>query len=192
MRAAAAPRRHPSQQRAASSRQHCAAAPSVSSCRGETTASDLSAREPINELTAVGVDSYSRQVPSGQPAMDGRPAGAAAKPKRAICTSCDRPAAVCLCDTLPGGGSSLLDTAGAVCVVQHPAEAKRRLATLPLLQRVLCRFTLLLGRRVRRRRPWAPRATESGMAAAAMPCMRRSASSRMRRCPPRAKVRPPS
>ncbi len=51
--------------------------------------------------------------------------------QRAVCGRCSRPAAHdCLCAALP---SQPLDTRGLVVVLQHPAEQKRALATVPLL-----------------------------------------------------------
>lgn len=68
-----------------------------------------------------------------------------APPKRAVCARCARPAAVCLCAALP---PAPIATAGAVIVLQHPNEAKRRLATVALLRCCLARFLLLRGRQV--------------------------------------------
>ena len=65
--------------------------------------------------------------------------------RRAVCGHFARPASVCLCAWLP---PQPIDTAGAVVVLQHPNEAKRRLGTVALLRRCLSRFLLLRGRKV--------------------------------------------
>jgi len=64
--------------------------------------------------------------------------------RRAVCARCSRPAARdCLCAALP---ASLLHTFGSVLVLQHPAEQKRTLATVPLLQLCLAKLTVSRGR----------------------------------------------
>jgi len=49
---------------------------------------------------------------------------------RAYCQRCRRPCSVCLCDSVVPG----LSICGRVVVIQHPNEAKKKLATVPLLQ----------------------------------------------------------
>ncbi|KAK9821318.1 hypothetical protein WJX81_001262 [Elliptochloris bilobata] len=60
------------------------------------------------------------------------------------CPDCRRPRRTCLCSALP---PRRVNTQGHVIVLQHPAEQKRRLATVPLLQACLSRCTVLRGRR---------------------------------------------
>jgi hypothetical protein len=80
--------------------------------------------------------------------------------RRPRCGRCARPAAACVCASLPRAPPALR---GAVAVLQHPAEAKRKLATVPLLALALGprRFALLRGRVVR----WGGGAAGAGRAA---------------------------
>ena len=64
---------------------------------------------------------------------------------RAICTGCRRPMNVCLCDSgcLPPGGAGI--DVGSVCeilVLQHPAEARKKANTVPLMELVLGKKSL--------------------------------------------------
>lgn len=52
---------------------------------------------------------------------------------RARCARCARPAEVCVCGALP----ARIATATRVLVLQHPAEAKRKVATVPLIRATL-------------------------------------------------------
>ena len=59
---------------------------------------------------------------------------------------CSRPTCVCLCPALP---PCRLGLTGRVVVLQHPHEAKKPLATVPLLERCLERVTVYRCRRYR-------------------------------------------
>ncbi|PRW20396.1 DTW domain-containing 2 [Chlorella sorokiniana] len=59
------------------------------------------------------------------------------------CTRCSRPKSVCLCPWLP---AAPLQTAGRIVILQHPHELKKRLATVPLLQKCLGDVTVLRSR----------------------------------------------
>ncbi|KAL4418806.1 hypothetical protein ABPG77_006775 [Micractinium sp. CCAP 211/92] len=64
------------------------------------------------------------------------------------CERCERPSSVCLCATLP---TAPLRLAGRVIILQHPHEQKKRLATVPVLQKCVdpgC-LTVLPGRAYR-------------------------------------------
>lgn len=73
-----------------------------------------------------------------------------ARPRRTICARCARPACVCLCDSLP---ATPLHLSGLVVVLQHPAEQKRALATVPLLELCLSSSSLAVVRCRRARGP---------------------------------------
>jgi hypothetical protein len=66
--------------------------------------------------------------------------------RRATCPDCTRPATVCLCAAFP---AAPLRLRGACVVLQHPAEARQKFATAPLLRRALDArdFALERGRR---------------------------------------------
>lgn len=73
-----------------------------------------------------------------------------ARPRRTICARCARPVCVCLCDSLP---TTPLHLSGLVVVLQHPAEQKRALATVPLLELCLSSSSLAVVRCRRARGP---------------------------------------
>ena len=50
---------------------------------------------------------------------------------RALCARCLRPNSVCICDALPPAPLSLTRTR--LLILQHPVEAKKRVATVPLI-----------------------------------------------------------
>lgn len=83
------------------------------------------------------------------PLLDATPSRAAQGPagpsaeRRKECSRCQRPASVCLCDSLP---PRPLATRGQVIILQHPAEAKKRLATVPLLSKCIANCHVLPGR----------------------------------------------
>jgi len=63
---------------------------------------------------------------------------------RRVCARCLRPAAQdCLCSALP---PDLLDTRGCVVVLQHPHEARRTLASVPLLAASLRKLRVVRSR----------------------------------------------
>ncbi|CAI5485462.1 unnamed protein product [Closterium sp. Naga37s-1] len=74
------------------------------------------------------------------------PEGAAPRPagRRLLCDRCQRPSRACLCPSLP---PSRLKTRTRVIVVQHPHEAKKRLATAPILALTLESTRIITGRR---------------------------------------------
>ncbi|KAL0045922.1 hypothetical protein WJX82_008651 [Trebouxia sp. C0006] len=61
-----------------------------------------------------------------------------------ICDGCRRPKRVCLCAAYP---SSPTATSGLVCILQHPLEHRRALATVPLLERSLRDCTVVRDRK---------------------------------------------
>ena len=62
---------------------------------------------------------------------------------RELCARCSRPAAgQCICSALP---PSPIDTRTRVLVLQHPAEAKKRIASVPLLSLCLKPVTIVKG-----------------------------------------------
>jgi hypothetical protein len=65
--------------------------------------------------------------------------------RRQLCTTCGRPCRVCLCSSLP---ASPLRLEGLLLVLQHPHEAKRRLATVPVLQKCLGLCAVIRDRRL--------------------------------------------
>ncbi|XP_024981805.1 DTW domain-containing protein 2 isoform X1 [Cynara cardunculus var. scolymus] len=66
---------------------------------------------------------------------------------RRICSVCERPATVCLCDSIP---AEPLSTATQIVILQHPHEQRHRLATVPVLNKCLRNCQTLIGRRLRR------------------------------------------
>ncbi|CAI7881047.1 unnamed protein product [Closterium sp. NIES-53] len=74
------------------------------------------------------------------------PKGAAPRPagRRTLCDRCQRPSRACLCPSLP---PSILKTRTRVIVLQHPHEAKKRLATAPILALTLESTCIITGRR---------------------------------------------
>ena len=98
--------------------------------------------------------------PPSQTAAPCDGAAADGRRRRAICGRCARPATVCLCAACP---PAPLETQGFVIVVQHPLEARRRLATAPLLPLLLRRCAVARHRRVRAWLAfWESRANGSG------------------------------
>ncbi|GLC44497.1 hypothetical protein PLESTB_000066700 [Pleodorina starrii] len=67
--------------------------------------------------------------------------------RRATCDRCMRPHRVCVCTALPTRPLRLL---GRILILQHPHELKKRLATVPLLQRCLDEesLTVVVGRKL--------------------------------------------
>lgn len=63
--------------------------------------------------------------------------------KRERCASCARPACVCLCEGIP---NAPLSTNGAVVVLQHPLERRRKLRTLQCVEQILKNVYVLRGR----------------------------------------------
>ena len=63
---------------------------------------------------------------------------------RMLC--CRRPARVCLCPGLP---PAPLNTAGRLIILQHPHEARKQLATVPLLELCLADMTVIRCRNYR-------------------------------------------
>lgn len=59
---------------------------------------------------------------------------------RKLCSGCDRPIAVCICEHLVS-----VEAPMKVVILQHPSEQKQALATVPLLQRCLQPVTVLVG-----------------------------------------------
>ncbi|GJP33204.1 hypothetical protein CLOM_g17760 [Closterium sp. NIES-68] len=74
------------------------------------------------------------------------PQGVASRPtgRRTLCERCQRPSRACLCPSLP---PSRLKTRTRVIVLQHPHEAKKRLATAPILALTLDSTRIITGRR---------------------------------------------
>ncbi|KAJ9565435.1 hypothetical protein OSB04_001401 [Centaurea solstitialis] len=70
------------------------------------------------------------------------------KTRRRICNVCERPATVCLCESLPG--EPLSTTATQIVILQHPHEQRHPLATVPVLNKCLRSCQTLTGRRLRR------------------------------------------
>ncbi|KAD4584695.1 hypothetical protein E3N88_22296 [Mikania micrantha] len=66
--------------------------------------------------------------------------------RRRICNACERPATVCLCDSLP---AEPLSTTTQIVILQHPHEQRHRLATVPVLNKCLRNCQTLIGRRLR-------------------------------------------
>lgn len=60
---------------------------------------------------------------------------------RSICNHCERPVTACLCEAFP---AQPLACRGLIVVLQHPYEAKRKFATVPLLLRALAGNVLVL------------------------------------------------
>lgn len=60
------------------------------------------------------------------------------------CDRCRRPQSVCLCSALP---RAPLKLHGKLLVLQHPSEARKRMATVPLLDLCLHDCTLIRGRK---------------------------------------------
>jgi len=58
---------------------------------------------------------------------------------RDVCPRCSRPTPACICSALP---SEPLETATRVLVLQHPAEAKRQIASVPLIS--MCMKSVLV------------------------------------------------
>jgi len=69
--------------------------------------------------------------------------------RRATCTRCGRPQKHCLCASLP---AQPLSSRGTIIVLQHPAEQKRTLATVPLLALCVQNVHVVRGRRYRQGR----------------------------------------
>lgn len=63
--------------------------------------------------------------------------------KREQCASCARPTCVCLCEGIP---DAPLSTKGAVVVLQHPLERRRKLRTLQCVEQILKNVYVLRGR----------------------------------------------
>eukprot|EP00887_Chlorella_sp_A99_P008195 scaffold12.g8195.t1 len=80
------------------------------------------------------------------------------------CEGCGRPSRVCLCPALP---PARLRTAGQLIVLQHPHEARKQLATVPLLPLCLEGVTVYRGRGYRpESQPVLRRAAEAAAAGA--------------------------
>ncbi|KAI3750279.1 hypothetical protein L2E82_20913 [Cichorium intybus] len=67
--------------------------------------------------------------------------------RRRICNVCERPATVCLCDSIP---AEPVSTSTQIVILQHPHEQRHRLATVPVLNKCLRSCQTLIGRRLRR------------------------------------------
>ncbi|XP_023731728.1 uncharacterized protein LOC111879489 isoform X2 [Lactuca sativa] len=67
--------------------------------------------------------------------------------RRRICNVCERPATVCLCDSIPAEPFS---TSTQIIILQHPHERRHPLATVPVLNKCLRSCQTLIGRRLRR------------------------------------------
>ncbi|XP_076899841.1 tRNA-uridine aminocarboxypropyltransferase A-like [Bidens hawaiensis] len=67
--------------------------------------------------------------------------------RRRICNACDRPATVCLCDSIPTEPISTTTTQ--IIILQHPHEQRHPLATVPVLNKCLRNCQTLIGRRLR-------------------------------------------
>ncbi|KAK1437079.1 hypothetical protein QVD17_02864 [Tagetes erecta] len=67
--------------------------------------------------------------------------------RRRICTACERPSTVCLCDSIP---PEPLSTTTQIVILQHPHEQRHRLATVPVLNKCLRNCQTIIGRRLRR------------------------------------------
>ncbi|GLJ14108.1 hypothetical protein SUGI_0226260 [Cryptomeria japonica] len=61
---------------------------------------------------------------------------------------CGRPVNVCLCTILP---SQAMKTSTHILILQHPHEARHKLATVPLLNRCLSNCHVMVGRRLHRK-----------------------------------------
>ncbi|KAK9048552.1 hypothetical protein SSX86_032483 [Deinandra increscens subsp. villosa] len=67
--------------------------------------------------------------------------------RRRVCNACERPANVCLCDSIP---AEALSTSTRIVILQHPHEQRHPLATVPVLNKCLRNCQTLIGRRLRR------------------------------------------
>jgi len=69
--------------------------------------------------------------------------GGSTRRRRERCASCSRPSSVCLCEGIP---KTPLSTRGAVVVLQHPLERRRKLRTLQCVEQILENVHVLRGR----------------------------------------------
>nr|XP_043637406.1 tRNA-uridine aminocarboxypropyltransferase 2 isoform X2 [Erigeron canadensis] len=67
--------------------------------------------------------------------------------RRKICSLCERPATVCLCDSIP---AVPLSTSTQIIILHHPHEQRHPLATVPVLNKCLKNCHIITGRRLRR------------------------------------------
>ena len=61
---------------------------------------------------------------------------------RTLCSRCVRPPSVCICEALP---AKPLHTQTRLLILQHPAEARKRVATVPIIPLCVANCTIVRG-----------------------------------------------
>lgn len=100
----------------------------------------------VGAMLALVVTAITNAYPVRPSTISAKPSRAARniidKP-RALCARCNRPSpGQCLCPALP---EAAIHTATRVLILQHPAESKKRIASVPLLKLCLAPVTIVKG-----------------------------------------------